>query len=218
MSYAELTYRSQNPLKRLVQGNRYKAMRGLMRRESSALILDYGCGDGFFLGLLQDQGFRPDQLVGFEPFRSMAAQFRTGPGRPRLIDAFDQLDTLVGQDFTHIFCMEVLEHLDDDAMAAALDRIAALAGPATRIIVTVPSELGLTGAVKCLFRRLNGTEAVEYPTIRSVLLKRPLPRVVSPTEDGTYIFSHIGFDARVVEARLADRFRIERRIGVPFSW
>ena len=34
---------------------------------------------------------------------------------------------------------------------------------------------------------------------------------------GSYIYSHIGFDHRRLEARLTERFRIVRRIGVPFS-
>jgi hypothetical protein len=113
--------------------------------------------------------------------------------------------------------MEVLEHLDDADIGTALDRIAALASADTQIIVTVPSERGLTGAVKCLFRKARGTEEVAWPTILSVLFSRPCARLVSDTAEGPYIYSHIGFDHRGLEARLAQRFRIVRRIGVPFS-
>jgi SAM-dependent methyltransferase len=217
MSYAELTYRSHNPLKRLVQGNRYQAMLRLIDPAPSVSVLDYGCGDGFFLSLLRDKGVPHDRLTGFEPFGSMAAQFPTGPGCPGLIDNADGLRVLAERHFSHIFCMEVLEHLDDADVSVALDRIAALASPDTRIIVTVPSELGLAGAVKCLFRKTRGTEEVAWPTIRSVLFSRPRARLVSDTAEGPYIYSHIGFDHRRLEARLAERFQILRRIGVPFS-
>lgn len=227
MSYAELTYRSHNPLKRLVQGHRYHAMLGQVAPGGDIRVLDYGCGDGFFLSLLQERGVGPDRLTGYEPFASMAAQFRATQfgaarigveGRPRLVEHASGLDGLAGERFSHIFCMEVLEHLDDPDLAEALDRIAALAGPATRIIVTVPSELGPAGAVKCLFRAMAGTERVDSGTVRSVLAGRPPSRVVSDTPDGRYIYSHIGFDHRRVEAELARRFRVERRFGIPFRF
>jgi SAM-dependent methyltransferase len=218
MSYAELTYRSHNPLKRLVQGNRYQAMLRLIEPAPSVSVLDYGCGDGFFLHLLWKKGVPHDRLIGFEPFGSMAAQFHTGPNCPGLIDNADGLRTLAGRHFSHIFCMEVLEHLDDAEIAVALDRIAALASPDTWIIVTVPSELGLAGAVKCLFRKTRRTEEVAWSTIRSVLFSRPPARLVSDTAEGRYIYSHIGFDHGRLEALLAERFQIVRRIGVPFSY
>jgi hypothetical protein len=82
--------------------------------------------------------------------------------------------------------------------------------------VTVPSELGLAGALKCWFRKANGTEQVAWSTVRSVLLGRPPARPVSDTPEGPYIYTHIGFDQRQVEARLAGRFQVVRRIGVPF--
>ena len=113
--------------------------------------------------------------------------------------------------------LRILEHLDDAAIDVALDRIATLASPDTRIIVTVPSELGPAGALKCLFRKARGTEEVAWSTIRSVLFSRPPARLVSDTAEGCYIYSHIGFDYRGLEARLAQRFRIVRRTGVPFS-
>lgn len=228
MSYAELTYRSHNPLKRLVQGHRYHAMLGQVAPGGDVRVLDYGCGDGFFLGLLQERGVGPDRLTGYEPFASMAAQFGAaqlgaaqlgaGTNRPRLVDHPSGLDGLAGERFSHIFCMEVLEHLDDPELAEALDRIAALASPATRIIVTVPSELGPAGAVKCLFRAMSGTERVDRATVRSVLAGRPPSRPVSDTPEGRYIYSHIGFDHRRVEAELARRFRVERPFGIPFRF
>ncbi|UEM21795.1 class I SAM-dependent methyltransferase [Skermanella mucosa] len=218
MSYAELTYRSHNPLKRLVQGHRYRAMLGQVAPGADIRVLDYGCGDGFFLSLLQRRGVGPDRLTGYEPFASMAAQFAAGAGRPRLVEHPSGLAGLAEERFSHIFCMEVLEHLDDPELAEALDRIAALAGPETRIIVTVPSELGPAGAVKCLFRAMSGTERVDHETVRSVLAGRPPPRLVSDTPEGRYIYSHIGFDQRRVEAELASRFRVERRFGIPFRF
>src|SRR3954470_24598673 len=106
MSYAELTYRSNNPLKRMVQSNRFHDMLWLIDPAEPVSVLDYGCGDGFFLRLLRDKGVSPDRLIGFEPFSEMAAQFQTGPGCPGLIDNADGLDTLAGRHFSHIFCME----------------------------------------------------------------------------------------------------------------
>jgi SAM-dependent methyltransferase len=190
----------------------------LIEPAPSVSVLDYGCGDGFFLHLLWKKGVPHDRLTGFEPFGSMAAQFHTGPNCPGLIDNADGLRTLAGRHFSHIFCMEVLEHLDDAEIEVALDRIAALASPDTWIIVTVPSELGLAGAVKCLFRKTRRTEEVAWSTIRSVLFSRPPARLVSDTAEGRYIYTHIGFDHGRLEVLLAERFQIVRRIGVPFSY
>jgi hypothetical protein len=65
----------------------------LVDREPTVSVLDYGCGDGFFLRLLRDKGVAHDRLIGFEPFGSMAAQFHTGPDCPGLIDNAGGLET-----------------------------------------------------------------------------------------------------------------------------
>jgi SAM-dependent methyltransferase len=217
MSYADLTYRSRNPLKRLVQRGRFQAMFDLVAIGPEAVILDYGCGDGFFLSMLSDI-VPPRQLFGFEPFRIMTDQCDRGPDRPKILSEYDELAQLGNRRFSAIFCMEVLEHLVDEDIDRALANIAGLASPQTRIVFTVPSERGLAGAAKYLFRRRAGTETVTMSTVLAVLAGRNISRSAAETSDGRYIYSHIGFDHRNLEAQLRRRFKIERICGIPFNF
>ena len=62
---------------------------------------------------------------------SNGGHLRSGvEGRPRLVEHASGLDGLAGERFSHIFCMEVLEHLDDPDLAEALDGERGLAGAA----------------------------------------------------------------------------------------
>jgi hypothetical protein len=61
-----------------------------------------------------------------------------------------------------------------------------------------------------------GTNFIQWKCLPAVGISRPPARLVSDTVEGHYIYSHIGFDHRQLEVRLAERFQIVRRIGVPF--
>jgi 2-polyprenyl-3-methyl-5-hydroxy-6-metoxy-1,4-benzoquinol methylase len=94
-------------------------------------ILDVGCGDG----LLFDQLTPLGEVEGVES--SIVSVSEQGPHRSRIhICPFDE-NFHPGKEFTLILMLDVLEHLQDPAVA--LRRAMALLEPAGRLLVTVPA-------------------------------------------------------------------------------
>ncbi|MBA2277236.1 MAG: methyltransferase domain-containing protein [Chloroflexia bacterium] len=102
------------------------------------LILDCGTGYGFYLRLLSE--LSKASIVGIDPERErlLVAQNRLGE-RPRLTYVQGSAETLPFADghFSGIICSEVLEHLVDDAGAAA--ELYRVLQPGGVLVVTVPS-------------------------------------------------------------------------------
>lgn len=99
-------------------------------------MLDYGCGDGWFLEEARKHGWR---LCGYELDASHASLLASSLGLP----VFDSLETLAaGQPdsgFDVITLHFVFEHLSDPS--GAFRKLAALLKPAGRMFITVPNIL-----------------------------------------------------------------------------
>jgi 2-polyprenyl-3-methyl-5-hydroxy-6-metoxy-1,4-benzoquinol methylase len=99
-------------------------------------IADVGCGWGTTLESLEQAGYRATGLdIDLAALRSLA---ESKPTRP-----VDYYDLTANQDppvrgFEAVMALDVLEHLDDDVLAAR--RLAALAGPCATLILSVPAR------------------------------------------------------------------------------
>lgn len=102
------------------------------RIESTARVLEIGCGTGQLAQLLADRGVRryrgfdfSERAIGLARARLPEADFRVADARSTgLLDS---------EDYDIALCTEVLEHLDDDI--SLLRRVR----PGTRVLATVPS-------------------------------------------------------------------------------
>ena len=112
--YARQQIYSRDPLIAWSHRRRFRTALALARPFAGGRVLDYGCGDGTFLGLLQPSGAPPALAVGAEidPRVVIDCQrrFAALPG-VRFVDvtALDRADEAGSYDA--IFCMEVLEHV-----------------------------------------------------------------------------------------------------------
>lgn len=208
-SYAELTYRARNPLKRIVHANRFGPLLRVVPLHSHSRVLDYGCGDGYFLRTAE-RAANPALLVGYEPDAAMRAQ-ATGT-TARMVSDVSEIPA-VG--YTHIFCQEVLEHLAEASLAELFTRIKALATPETLIVFTVPIEHGPSGFAKNLYR--SRSQPVTFAEAARSLFGLPISREISETPFGPYIFRHTGFDVRAMERELRTSFAVERTHNDPFE-
>jgi len=129
-----------------------------------------------------------------------------------------------------VTCMEVLEHCVDAERVRVLDHLRGLIAPGGRLVISVPIEIGPALAGKQFFRAVaawRGHGDYQYRetyTPRELLaatLARPdLARahhtVETPAGRIEYC-GHKGFDWRILEREILERFVVERRLFTPLG-
>jgi SAM-dependent methyltransferase len=229
--YARQQIHCGDPLIAWSHRRRFRRALVLARAFAGARVLDYGCGDGTFLGLLQTSDTPPARAVGAEIdpriVNDCQRRFASIPGlgfvnaaaleRPDQDGAYDS-----------IFCMEVLEHVVDPARV--LSSLRRLLRPGGTLVISVPVETGLPVVVKQLVRRLAGWRRIgHYPGTSTYSAREMLksifassvPHVDRPVfrrDDGQVFHDHKGFNWRVVRAALAARFDLVSTSTSPFNW
>ena len=117
-------HESKNPIQRALIGRFHGELARVVRELGPADILDVGCGEGYVLGALREEGIRCP-LHGID-FSADAI----GPARSRVPDAtFEVGDALAlaeaGRRYDLVLMTEVLEHIPEPArMLPVLERIA----------------------------------------------------------------------------------------------
>jgi 2-polyprenyl-3-methyl-5-hydroxy-6-metoxy-1,4-benzoquinol methylase len=203
----------------------------LAREIAAVRVLDYGCGDGTFLGLLMNGEPAPRVAVGAELTMSIVAdcreRFKAQKGlhfmliedleRPAHHGAYDA-----------VYCMEVLEHVIDPA--AMLDTFDRLLAPGGRLVISVPIETGLPVVVKQVVRRIAGWRGIgHYPgttaytpleLLRSIFARstQHITRPIHTREDGSTFHDHKGFNWRVLRTLVSRRFDLVRESTSPVEW
>ncbi|HUK32864.1 MAG TPA: class I SAM-dependent methyltransferase [Vicinamibacterales bacterium] len=105
-------------------------------------VLDYGCGDGALLGVLQRRvGRRRVELHGFDP-NELAVQLARETLEERGVAAavHASLDSVPDGFFDCVLCTEVIEHAARPE--ALLCEIARVLRPGGRLVLTTPIRLG----------------------------------------------------------------------------
>src|SRR5262245_47023631 len=166
--------------------------RALGRRTEGARVLDLGCGTGFTLSLLPS-GARG---VGIDFSQAALRYARTRAPGAELVRASAYALPFPTGSFDAVLALDVLEHLDDDALAAReLQRVLAPGGAA---IVTVPAFAQLWSA---------HDEALEHRRrYRLAEIERVLEGAGLTIEHSSY-YNFFLFPV-VAAARMADRARV----------
>ena len=202
----------------------------LMEPFESKRILDYGCGDGTFLGLLFNSRHAPAAAVGAEIDAVQVNDCRARFTQLRNV-RFESIARLDDDDhvraYDAVVCMEVLEHVVDlDGVIVRLWRALDDAGT---LLVSVPVETGFPLLMKQAARRIAGWRGIgDYRstaayTIREYaagLLAGSVQHMERPVyRDGAMPFhDHKGFNWRALRRRLELRFVIDRVVASPLPW
>lgn len=128
-------YQSRNPLQGLVLGRFHRRVYGWIQSLRPRLVLDFGCGEGFFWKALAELGPVPD-VVGLDRRDDAIDAARASlPGMTFLnVDLFEFAPE--GPRFDLVIASEVLEHLHDPG--PHLEKLCALSG--AYVLLTVPRE------------------------------------------------------------------------------
>jgi SAM-dependent methyltransferase len=219
-TYADLTWRDPNPLKRLLQRRRLADALRLARDLSPRLVVDYGGGDGALLAAAAKR-WPEARLVCFEPAPMLAAEARARLAATPAALVVEREADLASAGAELVFCTEVFEHLPPAESQRALDEIARILAPGGRLIVGAPVEIGPPALPKGLFRmarRAGDFDARPANIVSATLGRAPAPRPTTEISPGrAYHPHHAGFDHRPLLRELAARFRIEGCSGSPFA-
>jgi SAM-dependent methyltransferase len=203
----------------------------LAREVAGMRTLDYGCGDGTFLGLLAHGESAPRLAVGAEIDQSIVDDCRGRFGEQKGLHfmLIEDLDRPAHQaTYDAIYCMEVFEHVIDPV--PLLERFDRLLAPGGTLVISVPIETGIPVVVKQLVRRVAGWRGVgHYPgttgytfleLLRSVCARstQHITRPVITRDDGTTFHDHKGFNWRVLRTLVRERFDLSRESTSPVEW
>ena len=207
---------------------RFQKALDLTGADPQGRLLDYGSGDGTFLGLLGD---RFAASVGADIAADQVADCRRRFSAVPNV-SFCELRDLAAPEHSAAYqvvtCMEVLEHCPKPAVASALKDIARLVAPGGTIIISVPIETGLSFLLKYAVRTVAGWRRLsDYRHYERYGIGDAL-RMIFATADtrvprpvysggGFDFHSHYGFNWREIEQDVRAAFTIERITFSPFS-
>jgi SAM-dependent methyltransferase len=220
-NYTQGTYQSPVAIKRWLHQKRFNDALRLLRLQPTDKVLDYGAGDGHFLEIAARQ-HDPSLLVGYEPAEQLLVQAQAklaGSG----VTVLNDLAGVRGMKFNKVVCMEVCEHLPDPELEELLSNVPDYMAAGASFMLSVPIESGLPALAKNAFRYLKyrnqGHDRLTWAVYFRTVLGLPTPRRSDELLSGLrYMYSHIGFDFRCFERRLASRFRIQRKYRSPANF
>jgi 2-polyprenyl-3-methyl-5-hydroxy-6-metoxy-1,4-benzoquinol methylase len=132
---------------------RLQAVREVLREHHGQDALDFGCGVGDFCALLAEQ---LDTVVGYDASPQVIAHAQQTHSSPKVLYTAD-LDTVWARHYNVILSITVLQHVvNDDELAALLQRFAATLNPGGRVVVLEtlgPSDAPSNAPVSYLKRR-----------------------------------------------------------------
>jgi len=203
----------------------------LAKQLGGTRILDYGCGDATFLGMLAASGQAPRLAIGAELTADIVGdcreRFGWHAGLQFMLIA-DLQDAAEQGRYDAIYCMEVFEHVVEPT--PLLDQFHRLLAPGGALVISVPIETGLPVVVKQVARRIAGWRGIgHYPgttgytpleLVKSVCAgsRQHLPRPVFARPDGSTFHDHKGFNWRTLRALLRQRFHLAHETTSPVPW
>src|SRR5215831_799502 len=149
MSYAEITFKDKNPIKRWIHRQRLLSAIKLCRRLSQPIgaICDFGAGNGE-LCKLAAASYPEARIICYEPAPSLLAEARANLSNVSNVELCQDIGTVSPGTLDVVFCLEVFEHLPPEETTDALRTIFGLLKPEGTAVVGVPVEVGFPALYK----------------------------------------------------------------------
>lgn len=205
---------------------RFRLAVKLVGTDAGGRLLDYGCGDGTFLGFVAD---RFAACVGTDTDADQLGDCRVRfAAFPNV--HFCLVDKLAASEHAHAYavvtCMETLEHCLDPVVETVLADLGRLCAPGGTIVISVPIETGPVFFIKYLVRKLAALRGLSNYGYYEVYSFRDAWRMVFATErtslarpaygspDSAY-HSHYGFNWRRLRATVGRALVVNRTLFSP---
>jgi SAM-dependent methyltransferase len=222
MSYAEITFRDKNPIKRWLQRQRLVSAIKLYSRSlrSPEAICDFGAGNGELCKLLAEH-YQNTKLICYEPTPRLLSEARKNLSTVAEVEFCQDIRSVAPGTLDVVFCLEVFEHLPPEETADALQTIYELLKPEGTIVIGVPVEVGVPALYKGIFRmsrRYGAFDANMKNVALSFLWHPPRNRPTSEVAPGfRYHFEHMGFDFRGFKENISGYFKLHKVSASPFA-
>ena len=217
--YGTYTYNDPNFIKRGLHRGRFNSALKLINLKKEDRFLDYGCGDGYLLKILAKKT-NSDHLSGYEPYSGMFKQAQNKL-KDTKVNIFNKFDGIKDQKYDKISSLDTCEHLTDEDLNIHFKNINQLLKENGTILITVPVEIGLPAFFKNTYRYIKGKhyDNLNFKNFIKSIFGLRIERKVCQIDEGLrYIFSHIGFDHRKFELKLAKFFQIKKKESRPFPF
>ena len=221
MSYAEITFRDKNPVKRWLQRRRLvSAIKfAYCSHPLPEVVCDFGAGNGELIKTLADR-YPHAKLICYEPTLSLLEEARENLMAIPNVDFIVDVRRIEVAAVDVVFCLEVFEHLPPEETIDALQRIRAMLRPEGVVIVGVPVEIGIPAFYKGLFRasrRYGAFDASVKHIVQAILGHPPRNRPMGEIAPGLrFHHEHMGFDYRCFEGVLRSHFKLTGMFASPF--
>ena len=207
---------------------RFRKAIALAGVDPDGALLDYGSGDGTFLGLVADRfATCLGADIALDQVEDCRHRFAAVPNV-----RFCQTSDLAGPEHTAAYhvvtCMEVLEHCTPRAVDGVLSDLSRLVAPKGRILISVPIETGPSFLLKYAVRTTAGWRGLSdyrhyesYSPLHTARMlfasaRTNVPRPVYG-EAGAEFHSHYGFNWRRLRDRVRESLIVERTLFSPFD-
>ncbi|WP_019141913.1 class I SAM-dependent methyltransferase [Noviherbaspirillum massiliense] len=220
MSYAEITFKDKNPVKRWLQRRRLvSAVQAVSRFKAPAVVCDFGAGNGELCKLLSRK-YPNARIICYEPVNDLLLQAKENLSSIPNVEFHANLGSIQRMSVDILFCLEVFEHLPLKETEDALQQIDDCLKDRGLAVFGVPIEIGLPALYKGCFRMLRrfgeydaNPKNVLYSLIGIPLLNRPTAEIAPGFQ---FHFHHTGFDYRRLKNHLRKQFELLFVLCSPF--
>ena len=214
--YSKLTYKNKNILRKFSHKIRFNKALNILRscNKNDINFLDFGCGDGYFLKLINDEKLNL-KLNAFDPDKQMITQMMNLFHKENIdkVNIFNDIKKIKSK-YDIITCLETLEHFNENNQIKLLKQIKYLLKDDGFIVISVPLEIYLSGFLKGLVRILSfqKNNTTSLINLFKVLFNFKIKR----NHSSEYIESHVGFDHNKLIELINMDFSIEKKFFSPF--
>tara|TARA_B100000927_G_C16351171_1_gene423329 strand:+ start:35 stop:715 length:681 start_codon:yes stop_codon:yes gene_type:complete len=208
VDYDKQTVNAKNFFARYAHRSRLRISENIIQNlfsNGKITVLDYGCGDGYFLNNLSEK-YSGHNLIGYDPYSTLIH---------KSFKLCKNLDEINKKSLDIVCCFETLEHLDDKEYNFLVNSVKDKLKAGGKFIVSVPVIGGLTLILKEINRAMIFKRKSDY-SLREIILASFFNK--SPKRADNIKTSHKGFNFQILENKLKIKFNIRSKILSPFKY
>lgn len=196
--------------------------------ENPGAVLDYGCGDGTFLSMIEP---RSSFACGVDIAKNQIEECkeRFNGMKMEFYPISSAMYSIRPEGYDLVTCMETLEHCTRPVVEIVLDDLAVMVRSNGRVVISVPIEIGPTFVIKKIVRTFAAWRGLsdykyyeKYTFMNSwrMIFARTTTEIDRPEygEVGEKYHSHYGFNWRALEVLIKKKFHINNRYFTPLNW